>query len=405
VLIKQWLEKHFVHVKFNAPLAKAIRAYKLSYLTASSDHIEFYGDGLIGVNNVWFKTSFENRLFNSILSIDRHSLLEDLKDVDDDGASKLVPAIVPSRKVSGDIYNIVLLYMVYRFKTSSLSDKLKDAVVRDLLELYCYRTLSAIHSNSFRYLGRLEIARATYNQLNNKFILKRLKTWGAYVQYRVDIMLQNSKNRRDILNHLNNDNDALFIIINASNAIRSTFKVMYQLYLDIKDSGDYAATNTLLATLDDEKVITDVINLDTTVNQLSLAFAGQSIANTAITDVVVATVPRVKPQHVNKLINELSNNYLTYKELLTTLLVNIISYTYNHIQKLDTSTTSDVSALLKSISNVFWSTRSSHPTLLAVRKDGLELIDKAMPSIGEQAKIKLRSALIIYIIVWLLAKR
>lgn len=398
MLLKEWLD-NYLEDMIVPELVHKLEVYRLGYVSSSPGHVQFYGAPYIGTQNIWFTTAYEHKLVTNILHLDVQDMTRDLKKVDSEGRSVLVPAIYPDRKVSGELFNLILLYLAHKLHKYPHPHYKELQASLIPLQIYAYRTLAAVHSNSFRYLSNEATAKAVYNKLSNKFILKQLKSWDKYILYRAEAGVTLA-NERDVLTKFDNDEDNLLILIMMSNGIRSTFKIIYQLYLDTKESGEIEGSDTLMQE-GEETHLKEVINAESIANSILLKFADGSYTDVQIAKHVASTIPRVLYLDVLALLKAVSTNYLKHKKDIDTLIHSMSAYAVDRIRTMDDDSMKRTE-LVDRLFNAFGSSKTKIPVLDSLRSISLTLIMKLIPNKSESYYLRLRSAFILYfIIVWI----
>lgn len=396
--IKQWLDGH-VKIKPSdlSALARKLEQYRLGYVGSNKETIAFYGSPYIGLYNIWFTTAYEHKLVNAILKLDKDKILHDLKAVDHEGRSKLVPAIYPERKVSGEWFNILLLYLAHLLVDVKHPTRAGMSAALIPLQLYAYRTLAAVHSNSFRYLGSEAVAKAVYNQLSNKFILKQLKSWDKYIEYRAVATL-NLAHEKNALK-LEDDEQALLLLIVTSNAIRSTFKIMYQLYLDIKESGEGELGDTFVKDGEDSTFIKEVINTESITQTLILRVADSSIIDVKTIRHVASVIPRVIYGDILQLLKEMSTGYIKNKKLSDLFVSSLVAFCADRMQSTSIKDYTSKVDLITKLYNSVSSSKIDLAVLDTVRTSANQLVSKYLPFKSEFYQTRLRIALVFYFII------
>ena len=104
-------EQYLGHLKYDKTLCKVIRRYALSFVTKDQDHIQFFGNPLLGVYPVRFTED------------DRLAWFDDVLDTDDIQLSRAVKSaegIDPNFVVSSDAMNQSMIWLLHGFHHSKL---------------------------------------------------------------------------------------------------------------------------------------------------------------------------------------------------------------------------------------------------------------------------------------------
>ena len=396
--IKQWMESHLkVKPTELTALARKLEQYRLGYVGSNKETISFYGSPYIGLHNIWFTTAYENKLALAILKLDKDKMLQELKAVDSEGSSKLVPAIYPERKVSGEWFNILLLYLAHLLVDVKHPTRHNMSAALIPFQIYAYRTLAAVHSNSFRYLGSEAVAKAVYSQLSNKFILKQLKSWDKYIEYRAVATLNLAHEKNTL--QLHDDEQAVLLLIVTSNAIRSTFKIMYQMYLDVKDAGEGELGDTFVKDGEEATFVKEVVNTESISQTLTLRVADSSIIDVKTIQHVATVIPRVIYGDILHLLKEMSSGYLKNKKLSDLFVTSVISFCADRMQSTSIGDYTSKVDLITKLYNSVSSSKTESEVLNTVRSASTQLVNIHLPHKSESYQVRLRIALVFYFII------
>ena len=392
--IKTWLDQ-YVKIDDLPKFAKQLEAYRLGYVGYSKGHMSFYGAPYIGLNNIWFTTAYENKLVNNLLKLDKTELLHDLHEVDAEGRSVLIPSIYPARKVSGEWFNILLLYLAHRLQLTPHPHSKYSSAAIIALQIYAYRTLAAVHSNSFRYLGSEAIAKATYNSLSNKFILKQLKSWDKYIEYRAVAAFNSADYGNDL--SLKDDQKGLLVLISMSNAIRSTFKIIYQAYLDAKVAGEGEHGESYVKE-GEEVFLKEVVNLESLAQSIGLRFADGSIIDLNFVKHAAGMVSRVGYPDLLDLLKYLNSNYLKHREEINGYIRAVLAFISD---KLVSPEFAHVTTKVQAVERMYAAVTNSNPNarVIAIREHGTSLVMHHNANRVSSYRERLRNALTAYMLV------
>ena len=120
--IKKFFGEHYRAVKIDSNLVTRLHRYRVNYAMA---HHDFLLGAAIGTVNLYFKDSDVLELYR-ILDVIPINIERDRDNCPN----------IPTFKITGDIYNLTLFYLAYRFMSSSLSPKLKEVGARECLLLF-----------------------------------------------------------------------------------------------------------------------------------------------------------------------------------------------------------------------------------------------------------------------------
>lgn len=395
--IKEFFDNEFKHVKFDKALYKRIRLYRVSFLTQTKDHVSFFGGSLLGTNIVRFKSNYVRQFFMDIINIEPTDVANKLHDV---------PAINPNFKISGDVFNLCLWYMAHRFLTSNkFNDKAGMAAAKECVLIFNYRTIAALISKRFRFLANIEIAIATHESLSNKFILKQKNSWVNYLEYRADKILE--KKAPYHKNLLTLKDEPLFIntINEGNNAIRSSFNIIYNRYIEIRESGTYVKADSIIDTMNEEEVgdISDRLTNDIR-RVLADVLVPNTFYNKDILTIVQPIVPDYAAANLHYYIKGLSQLANTSKR--TTRVMKFISDTltfcYDRIAKTEMTSRerSSPATLIHVAKGALYATRVVDKRLLDLKVEGEYMVDLISHIKSSQRKTAIKHALLLYIVIY-----
>lgn len=212
--VKELLEKTMPDVRPEPELLNKLEAFKVEWGTKDDTYIEFLGTGLLGINPIRFSVKDEDGLMTDILGVDKNELQSDLY---------LTPGVNKNFKVSSNVINITLVYLIHLFAKSKLDPKLKTKAMNVLYHIFAYKQIGSLYSHYFQYSVDKNLAQTVFETLPNKFLLKKLGSWEALFDYQTELLLPpkglHSKRVMELT-----DDDVIRIINDMQSRVRSTVK-------------------------------------------------------------------------------------------------------------------------------------------------------------------------------------
>ena len=229
--LKQVLDEEFVHVKFDNSLSKRLYDFQLRYVNLNEEHLNFFGGHSLGVQVLRFKDSDVSYFFDIVLEVDFDIIRKRIADE--------VPAINQDFKVSSDTYNIVCMYVIHRFLIEAkVNEKVKESACYNTALLFFYRCISALMNHYFnRGPADPATAEAAFSRLNKKFLIKRLGTWAALMDFRAKALLDKESIHLKDLKSFRDDYAIVYAINNSQGAIRSVMKPYYREFILVHEQG------------------------------------------------------------------------------------------------------------------------------------------------------------------------
>lgn len=249
--VKEALDQLFEGVRFDASLYKKLVHNNIEYITRSDDLKSLFGGRLIG--NYFLKyTTYDKNIFYS-----------NLFDTDFDEVSEVIETIttIPkSFKIARDDINLVCFYIAHRFLANdALNQDKRLEYAKEALNYFSYRTLVLISSNYFVYPISEEKALSLTERLSNRYLIKKLKNWNEFCQYRSEEFL-NAKNV-ELLTGFTKDDELPNAISDLYNRTKDTLKNIYVEFMAMLESDEVIKSRkNVVSDLEGEEVILDKLN-------------------------------------------------------------------------------------------------------------------------------------------------
>ena len=389
--IKPFFDNVFKGVKFDKKLAKKIRLYRVSFLTQTRDHVSFFGGSLLGTTIVRFKSNYVRSFFMDIINIEPEDIARELHNV---------PEVNPKFKISGDVFNLCLFYMAHRF----LKDKNVEAA-KECVLIFNYRTIAALISKRFRFQADMEIAIATHESLSNKFILKQKKSWVNFLSYRADKLIDVESPYRKNLTSLADDHLFINTINEGNSAIRSSFNIIYDRFITIRDTGQYVRANSIIDTMNEEEVgeIADRL-----VKDLRVVLADVKVISTFLNKDVLTVLKPIIPDYavsnIEKYIRGLSEaaNVPKTAPMVTAIVKDTVTFCYDKVAKatMTKRERNSPAAIVHIAKGALYTTRVIDPVLLKLKKDAETMVNTIKPIHSNQRNTAVKHAMLLYIFIY-----
>jgi len=327
--IKEVLDKRFQGVKFDKELMNSIKTYRIGWMQKSPEYMEFLGGVLIGTAPIRYSTRDEDDLFVDILNLDMVSMRSELYNV---------KGINKKWNISSNPYYLTLGYIIHRFSTSTSIGKYKEEAIKETYLVWAYKIVGSLIAYYFKFETTEAIAKATYEKLSNKYLIKKYSSWQELFEYRSKDLLPTGLHNKRILNYTTDD--AIYIANDVQGRIRDTIKHIYKVMLNIiEDDGSIVSTS----------MIEDI---------------GETSTTTAITDrpdklITYLNGIVTKPNDFKATLLHMSNNYYTKKQhnqLASDIINNSINYL--HGKSLHTDYSSRVMEVMKHLRG-YWASSST----------------------------------------------
>jgi len=359
--IKDVYKHHLANVKFDMKLYAAIRAFRIGWSVKSSDYIDFLGGNLIGLQDIRYSSLDDETFFNDVLGIDHKILKMDLH---------RLKGINIAWKVSSNPTYLTLVYLMHAFIKSKDIGKHEQAVLDELYYIYAYKTIGSLISHRFKHNTKVSIAKATYERLSNRYILKKVGSWQKLFEYRAGDV----DNKKGL--HYNNisklDTDKAVIITNdLRGRVNDVFKNIYGVMMEIVNGDLNVINNSSLNTTnhDGEESIAAITDRpDKYINYIKdIIGKPTDFINNDVLVLTTSVMSNTDADLVKKALIDLSSNKLD-KELvdgLNTIILNSISYLKHN--GIENNYVDNLMEVLMSLKGYWSSSRITEESSIAVK--------------------------------------
>lgn len=249
--IKDVFDKYFASIAFDAKTSEKMREVNLSFIMKNNDHKYFFSSGLIGCYPIRYTYDDQEEFLEQIFGINSvraKEIFDEIKDIN------------RSFKVSSDLVNNYIFYVVHRFLTNPKlkeSDKIEYAC--EALNYFTLRTLAVIISNYFIYPISEAEAQSLYENLSNKYLIKTVKNWMEYTNYRSRAFIESKF--FSTLKKFDNSKEISNAINDLFTRSKDTIKNMYRDFIDLHNNKKYMTTSSSsMVNADGEDTIADKLH-------------------------------------------------------------------------------------------------------------------------------------------------
>jgi hypothetical protein len=394
--LKEVFDEHFKNVKFNEALGKKIYKYQVGYVNSNHEHLQFFGSNLLGVHVIRFKDSDVFRWFDEVLHVDFDSLTRDIRKVN---------TIDHTYKVSGDIMNLTLMYVIHRFLTTNeMDNNHRERAAYDTALVFFYRCAAALFSYFFKYPADPKIAQAAYSNLSNKFLIKRLGSWHKVMDYRaLDLTDKKAIHYRNLLK-FTEDDQTVYAINDAQGRIRDLIKNYYVVFDSVRvNGGGISSTSSTYIDASGEETTKD----KTKSVEAYVAYMRNSLndKNTFIKDELINVVLKINSNTSFRIVKNTllwiseNNSDTKFVKLIDEFVsLTIVQSMYMIENNMSVKQARDYPLILVNLKNLYLSTRTTDPEVDKIRELGLSIIKKANGSnISDALMLSTRTGIILYL--------
>lgn len=226
--VKEVFDKLFQGVRFDNNFYKKIVVNNIEFITRNNEFKNLFGSKLIGNHLVKYTMYDKDIFYGNLFDMTASEIID---------AIDQISTINKNFKIARDDVNLVCFYIAHRFLSNKdLKKEQAEEYAREILDYFNYRTLVLISSNYFVYPISEEKALTLIERLNNKYIIKKVKNWNEYCQYRSQEYVDSKF--RDLLVKFNRDPELPNAITDLFNRTKDTIKNIYAEFIDMNENDD-----------------------------------------------------------------------------------------------------------------------------------------------------------------------
>lgn len=397
--VKQVLDQVFENVKFDKELYTKILYNNIS-LISNNDNKSLFGGQLMGCYMVKFTYRDTDIFFTDVLGMYFEEVEEQINKI------RTIPH---NFKIARDSINLCCFYIAHRFLSNpKLNEKEKLLYASEILNFFNYRTLITICSNFFIYPISEQEAITLFESLSGKYIIKQVKNWNEYCQYRTDEYLKNKF--LQLLIKFNKDDEIPNAINDLFNRTKDMMKNLYRDFINLEENNEVLKQKkNIVNDIEGQEVMLD--RLDTPDKYYNNIIATLTEKNNfikpAYIDVVADILKNISYKQLNHSLNVffeyIHTDHNKYKEALS-LINNIIVNALDYIQKKKlfiTDNTSILKVINMLVGNVLYA-RGEDVEINKLKEDLLDYVNKAHKHIDKKplfnkSASNIRNGIFIYI--------
>jgi hypothetical protein len=387
-------QHNFSHVKFDGKLAERLYKFQIGYINQNSEHLEFFGGNLLGVQVIRFKDSDLRRFYEEVVNVDLTVLTNDIRELD---------TIDHSHKVGSDIFNLTCMFLIHGFlKSNLINDSKKKRATYDVAVIFFCRCLAALLSHYFKYPADPHVAQMTYANLSNKYLIKKLGSWHALVDYRAEEVTGKSGIHLKNLYNFSDDNTITYAISDCQGRIRDMIKNYYAEFMLVHESGSrIASTGGTFFDADGEETLKDKTkSVESDVQYMLQILSDQ---NSLIKPDLIAVIVNINKNTSAKMLRTVLQTVYDgstgeHVKLMQEFVQKVVIFTYHILHQNDIGNLRDYPMVLTNLKNLYLATRSNDKDLLNIRDMGSKIVKlSSKVKISESLLMASRTSLILYI--------
>lgn len=308
--------RHFKNVKVDKYLVKELRKLRIAWCQKSDDYINFLASNLTGVYVVRYSDIDENKFYR-LMRVDARALKKETHMLED---------IDPTRNISSNSTYLSFVYLMHRF--SLLSDKkIRDEGMRELHFLCSIKALGSMFYRFFPFAADPNAAKAVFEALSNRFIIKQVGSWQKVIDYRSNDVLENGI-YYDRIKNINTEYGTK-IVAGIHSGYKSMLIYIYGVIMKIDKSKDSIGLTSIIESLEDGDHIRDNIDSPSLMTDYLVRILPypNDLINGDLIHLVVVISKNISKDALRDVIHYSSKNYTHEdKEMYSQILENSVAY-------------------------------------------------------------------------------
>lgn len=302
--LKNLLEnRYLIDIKYDKSFLDKLIAFKYQWGSKNDTYIEFLGSSLIGVHEIRFSED------------DRKFFTRDLLDIDDSELQSDIwhtPGVNKNFKVSSDSLNILFMFLMHKmFTTRDLNPQEKLLSMNILYHLFAYKQIGSLYSHYYKYRVEPDEAQSVFEELGNKFLIKRLGSWEAVFDYQAKLLLPpKGCNASRIVRFT--DDDVLKCLNDMQGRIRSLMKNLSKVLYARRENNEFnIKSTTLLTETEDGEGIKDITNGAVNLTDFikSIIFSPNDFINDDLIYLICSLLPNCRKDKLRETLGRISIEY------------------------------------------------------------------------------------------------
>lgn len=401
--IKAVFERVCGHLVFDARLAKKVIDFQVEFVTKNEDHMAFFGGVVTGVHVVRFTSADMNRFFADVLQINELELEDELHQL---------RAVVAERKVSGDVFNHVCLWLVHKFlNEKTLDPKVSKRAALAAALVLNYRYLTSLLSWYYKFPANAEDAQAAYSRLTKRSAIKQYGSWHALLEARCMDFFPAPEGSGEkpglhykTIKDYDNDFGIIYALNDSQGRIRSMMKHLMGELKAAQSAGARTRSTSSTVELDGEGFLKDKAKgLGTYVQYVYTILPNEhTFIKQEILEVLSEAVHTAPPHMVRETLKWMSDHYKTVKgKVIDGFVQEVLVHSFQRFEdhRSVVRETTDMPALIMNLKGVYMSSRSTDPRLMQMRDMAEEITKAALPTRNPSTVAAVRTAIMLYIVV------
>jgi hypothetical protein len=146
------------------------------------------------------------------------------------------------------------------FAISKDIGKYRDEAIREAYYIFAYKAISSLITWYFNYDLDVPTAKAVYERLSNRFLIKKLGSWQAVFTERANDVLPGGLHWNRVIRY--STDDATRMVADLQGRIRDLVKNIYEIIVEVKEANEKINSSSMIGNVgeDDQEGIVDQID-------------------------------------------------------------------------------------------------------------------------------------------------
>lgn len=289
--VKQALDAYFANVKFDDKLFRRLMQNNIEYISGNEERAQLFSGRNIGCYFIKYTQYDKNIFYSNLFGLEYDDIVDEIEKIS---------SIPKHFKIARDDVNLMCFYIAHRFLSNpDLTEKQQMDYAREALNYFNYRTLVLLSSTYFIYPVTEDKATSMAERLSNKYIIKKLKNWNEYCQYRSTEYLDSKF--LSLLKKLDDDDELPNAITDLFGRTKDTIKNIYGEFTEMMESDEVIKSKQ--ATVKDgegnEQLADRIDSVQRYIGRVDTMLADKTVM--------------IKKDHINVVVDILSN--LSYRDM------------------------------------------------------------------------------------------
>lgn len=281
-------------------LIRELKNFKNDWIKKRESHINFLGGNLLGPYEIIFSDADRATYFDILGINDYKELAQDilnLKDIVDIKKSAEKDGKKGDRKVSFDVFNLSIIWLCHEYSIVFKNDIKKYHEAVDLIYfIYAAKVFGSRYILFFsNYSLEVETAKAVYEKLSGKFLIKKYDNWDRVINHLGKKLYSTDESGFDSKIKNINTIDSLYIAQDLHGSITSIYKNIFEVIMEVKKSGEKLRTTSSVDSTGEEDQVRDLLDSPVTYIEYmkNIVVSQTGFVDFAVVDIITDIYPKI----------------------------------------------------------------------------------------------------------------